>query len=104
MKITIDILSAVCAIVAAYIWWQSAKVKTPDKFNIHVVKPNAQPMGGNPMGGTYMGHAYGQDLNDLAGALKRQSQLSARAAIFAGAAAFLQSISLIIGVCIQISN
>ncbi len=99
MKTTIDILSAICAVVAAIVWWQSARVKTPDKFNIAVVKPDTQPMGGNPIGGTYIGNAYGQDLNNLADALKKQSQLSARAAVFAGIAAFLQSISIIIGVC-----
>jgi hypothetical protein len=62
-------------------------------FSIHVVRansPSGQPLGGDPMGGTYVGQAYSNDLVSLANALRRQSRLSAWAAICASASATFQ--------------
>ncbi len=91
----LDILTAIAAIIAALLWFKSARIKTPNTFSIHVVKSRGQ-LGGNPMGGTYMGNAYSNDLQDLAAALKLQSTWSARAAVFAGISATLQSLSILI--------
>ena len=87
------------AIAAAVLWFLSASVKTPDGFSVHVVRPDSymgQPMGGNPLGGTYVGHAYSDDFKSLADALRRQSKLSALAAVCAGVSAVLQALSLYI--------
>lgn len=88
---TLNCLSALCAIVAAVLWFKSAIISLPNQFNIYVVKPNELPMGGNPLGGVYMGNAYSEDIENLRVALVRQSSLSAKAAIFAGLSAVMQA-------------
>lgn len=93
---TLNILTAIFAFVAAILWFLSAKIKTPNSFSIHVVKPDEMPLGGNPMGGTYQGHAYSSDLIKLAESLSQQSKLSAWAAIFAGLSAIIQTISILL--------
>ena len=87
-------VAAVLAVLAAVLWFMSAVVKTPDSFSVHVVRPREAPLGGNPMGGTYIGEAYSQDFTNLADALRRQSRLSAYAAICAGTSALLQGVSM----------
>ena len=91
-------LSALFAIAAALLWFVSAVVKTPDRFSIHVVRPDSfmgQPLGGDPLGGTYVGQAHSSDLVALANALRRQSKFSAWAAGCAGVSAILQTASLL---------
>lgn len=98
---TLDVLTAIAAIIAAFLWFKSAKIKTPHTFSIYVVKPQGlfgRPLGGNPIGGTYMGNAYSNDLQDLASALMKQSKFSAIAATFAGVSAILQAASILIKV------
>ena len=91
----LNIITALFALAAAILWFLSAKVKTPNSFSIHVVKPNGQePLGGNPIGGTYQGHGYSSELTKLAESLSKQSKLSALAAIFAGLSAITQTISI----------
>jgi len=68
----------------------------PSSFSIDVVKPDGEPIIENPMEGTYMGQAYSKDLVKLAQALRRQSKLSSRAAIFASSSAILQIISFML--------
>jgi len=95
----LDILTAIAAIIAAFIWFKSANVKTPDSFSIHVSKPDGpfgEPLGGNPIGATYLGHAHSKDLQILAESLKKQSRQSAIAAIFAGISAIIQGISIML--------
>ncbi len=92
---TLNIVTAIFAFVAAILWFFSAKVKTPNSFSIHVVKPNGmEPLGGDPIGGTYQGHGYSSELTNLAESLSQQSKLSAWAAIFAGLSAITQTISI----------
>jgi hypothetical protein len=90
----LNILSALFASAAAGLWLMSARVKTPDSFSIHVVRPD-RPIGDNLTHGTYMGHAHSQDFIVLADALKRQSRLSACAAICAACAAAMQGVAFI---------
>jgi len=102
LAIVLGALSAAAASAAAVLWLLSAKVKTPQTFSIHVARAQGamgQPLGGNPSGGTYVGHAYSQDLIDLANALRRQSTLSAWAAVSAGVAGGLQAGTLIVQLC-----
>jgi hypothetical protein len=89
--------SVLFAVAAAALWLWSARVKTPNGFSVHVVRSDStmgQPMGGNPLGGTYIGQAYSNDFAGLAHALRRQSKLSALAAICAGISAALQALVL----------
>ena len=87
--------SAVLALLAAVLWWMSARVDLPYKFNVHVVKPHQAPMG-QPLGGIYVGHAYSEEFIQLSDGLSKQSRLSAWAAIAAGLSALSQSIATII--------
>jgi hypothetical protein len=94
--------SAIAAVLAAALWLLSARVKTPRTFTIHVARAEGtmgQPFGGGGLGATYVGHAFSQDLLDLATALRRQSALSARAAVCAGLAAAFQAGTVIIQIC-----
>jgi hypothetical protein len=88
--------SALFAIAAAVLWFMSARVTTPDSFSIHVVRSNSpfgQPLG-QPLGATFVGTAHSADLVELANALRRQSKLSAYAAVCAAASAVAQAIAL----------
>ena len=89
-------VSALFAIVAAVLWFMSARVKTPESFSIHVVRSNSfigQPIG-QPIGATFIGTAHSADLVELANGLRRQSKLSAYAAVCAAASAVAQAITL----------
>jgi uncharacterized protein YjfI (DUF2170 family) len=95
ISILLTILSALFAIAAAVLWFVSAVVKTPESFNIYVVRPyGVMPL--SPMGATYLGQGQSPDLVALAGALRRQSKFSALAAGCAGISALLQTASLLV--------
>lgn len=90
-------LSAGCAVAAAVYWFQSARVETPERFSVHVSKPDGfmgEPLGGNPLGGTFVGTAHSSDFKALAEALKRQSKMNAIGARFASGAAILQAVAI----------
>lgn len=92
MKIsrTLTYCSIAFVAAAAVLWFLSARVKTPDGFAVHIVLPEMGPAGG-AVGGTYVGHAYSNDFQALASALRRQSVLSAWAASAAAVSVALQS-------------
>jgi hypothetical protein len=77
------------AVVAAVLWFLSARVKTPSSFHIQVIAGGGLggALGGGPVGGGRVLSATSQDLTDLAKALIWQSRLSSAAAICAGIAA-----------------
>jgi hypothetical protein len=79
-RIVLNCAGAVTGFVGAILWLWSARIKTPERFAIHVAKPQMEPMG-QPLGGTYVGNGYSPELTTLANALMRQSRLSACAAI-----------------------
>lgn len=89
--------SAAFAFLAAALWFWSARVKTPRAFSVHgVVGGGLGGALGGPIGGGTVHPASSPDLADLGAALRRQSQLSAAAAVCAGLAAILGAIALII--------
>jgi hypothetical protein len=84
----INFVAAASAFVAAFFWFWSAIVKTPQQFRITAATSSlGGPIGGGPVGGGEAYPATSKDLKDLAAALKKQSRLSAIAAVFAGIAA-----------------
>lgn len=94
----LNYISALSAIVAAILWFMSAKIKTPSHFTI-IVSRATGPMGkpfGKPFGGEYVGHAYSSDLKELGNNLIKQSKLSAIAAIAAGISAITQAIIMML--------
>src|ERR1700722_11231566 len=93
---SLTITSALISGVAAILWLLSARVKTPETFQVHVVRPDMAPMGG-PVGGQFVGHGYSTELTDLANALRRQSKLSAQAAICTAVSVFVQIAALLAG-------
>ena len=92
----LQVASAGFAIVAGGLWFWSVRVKFPDHYNVHVVRPDMLPLGGDPMGGKYIGHAYSSDFNDLTLALRTQSRRNALAALAAGMSAVLQALCLFV--------
>jgi hypothetical protein len=90
----LQLASAVAATLAAAFWFWSVKVVFPDNYSVHVVRPDALPLGGNPLGGTYVGHAYSGDFEVLTEGLRTQSRRNALAAFAAAVAAVLQALSL----------
>lgn len=95
------LFSAVTAIVAAFFWWKSAKVETPDSFPFYVVQHREMPLGvgrdGSMLdGGKFIGNAYSDNINKLADALKKQSKMSSIGAIFAAISALLAGLSTIL--------
>jgi hypothetical protein len=86
-----DIASAIFAFVAAFLWWLSARVKTPRQF---VVISSSFVDDIAPIGGQISGVGSSPQLDELALALIRQSKLSAGAATCAGLAALCQAISI----------
>lgn len=74
-------LSAVSAIAAAWLWFQSARIRTPEKFSILV----------NSMFDESFGIGQSPELTALGNALVRQSKLSASAAVCAGVSALAQA-------------
>lgn len=88
--------SAVFAVVAAVLWFKSAKVKTPSSFPVNVVQGDSfsQPFA-QPLGGTFVGQGYSPALNELGEALRRQSKWSAWAAGFAAVSALFQALTML---------
>jgi hypothetical protein len=82
--------SAAFAMAAAILWGLSARIKTPDSF------PVAVDISVSSYAGSVGGHGSSIALSDLGAALKRQSQLSAQAAMCASLAAFLQVAALLL--------
>lgn len=66
--------SGVAAIFAAFLWWWSASIKSPEKIT-------------SGYGGT------GGSMQELGDAIRKQSRLSAWAARFAALSAILQAVS-----------
>jgi len=95
MVIGLQVASAIAAVLAAFLWFRSARVTTPSSFSIHVAKLDFSPPLGM-LGAEYVGHGYGQDLTELGNALTVQSRFSGYAAIAAAISAILQAISLIL--------
>ena len=98
LRITVvglQVLSAIAAGVAAYLWWKSAKVTTPGRFIITVIKPDMKPLG-EPLGGKYMGHGYSEELTRLGAALVGQSRLSGYGAQAAAVAAAFQALAIFV--------
>lgn len=88
-------LSALSAVLAAWYWLRSAQVSTPKEFPIVVDTPVGDAAGGAPSMGA-LGTGYSVALDELAHALKRQSQLSAVAATCAAISAGLQAAALLL--------
>jgi len=67
--------SACFAVYAAWLWWKSALIKTPETFPIYVVSI------------TGVGTGHSPAINELGNKLGEQSALSARAAMLTGISA-----------------
>lgn len=95
MTTAISLACAFFAFAAAALWLWSARIKTPEKFAIHVVRGTTwmqQPLGGGAIDAEFVGTAHSKDLVALANGLRRQSELSGWAAISAAVAAILQGL------------
>jgi hypothetical protein len=90
VKLVSQLADAGLGTAAAFYWFKSAQIRTPESFAIHVVRP-AMGILDQPLGGTYMGNGYSSELNELAAKLKEQSHLSKMAATYAAGAAVLQA-------------
>jgi len=78
MYFLLTALSALFALGAAILWLLSTVVRTPDKFSVHVSRPEGfmgEPLGGGPLHAASIGTAHSSDFKQLADALKRQSRL-----------------------------
>lgn len=87
-----SISSAVFAGLAAVLWWWSATIRTPTTFRIGVDRPDAsffQP-DGPPLGIGPVATAHSEELEELGNALRKQSRISASAALSAGLSAACQ--------------
>ena len=84
INVLVQVGACLTASLAAWYWYKSARVPTPSSFDIIVP-------------GTY-GHtmAISKDLNDLAKALKHQSKLSGKAAMYAGFSAVLSALGVVL--------
>ena len=90
--------SAAFAFAASALWLWSARIRTPERFSIHVVRGTSvmqQPMGGS-IDAEFIGTAHSKDLVALASGLRRQSELSGWAAVCAALAAALQGLLVFI--------
>jgi hypothetical protein len=105
VAVTATSLSAAASLVAAALWFWSAKVTIPDpgQFPIAVVRPDSA-MGpiGDPIGAKYVGSGVSPELQKWASAVSSafsiQSDRSAWAAISAGLAAIFAAI----GACFEL--
>jgi hypothetical protein len=89
--------SAFLAFLAARLWLRSAKVETPKEFQIDVARPigpAGMPIGKNPAGGIHVGSGQSEQLDQLGQGLSWQSELSAKAAHFAGWSAVCAAVSV----------
>ena len=94
MKLWLDIASAVFAFGAALLWLLSAMVALPKDFPITVQITNVPDH--LVIGPFQSGVGHSDQLDTLGSALKRQSRLSAFAAISAALAAICQAVGLIV--------
>jgi hypothetical protein len=76
--VTLNGLSAFCAIMAAYFWWHVGREKTPDHKESTFDQTN---------------------FDWLTVPLANQAKFNKRAAIFAGLAALLQASAIVLGLC-----
>ncbi|MFA6191813.1 MAG: hypothetical protein WC665_05610 [Sulfurimonas sp.] len=92
--VALNICSIMAALIAAYYWFMSTRVNLPDKYNITVVIPKQQPLGGIDVKSS--GIAYSEDFNDLAAGLRYQSRLNMKGSASACIAAVFQGLALLI--------
>lgn len=92
MKFFLNVLSAVCAVVAAVYWFRSASVELPKNFPLMVYTSHRllETVIGSEIGAT----GSSPEIDALGQAMIKQSELSAIAARWACAAAALQAAAL----------
>lgn len=88
----LNLFAFIFAVLAAYYWFASTRVKLPDEYRMTVVIPRQMPLGGNPIGVKHTGIGYSSDFDNLANGLKIQSKLNSKASLCAGVAAFCQGL------------
>ncbi|HLP52490.1 MAG TPA: hypothetical protein VK154_16495 [Chitinophagales bacterium] len=101
MKLIFDIFSIAFAVAAAVLWFRSARVKAPESSGIFTITGNSILYSFDPsiknLGNTTVNEKeFFPAMSGLLYSYKKQSDLSAKAAIAAGLAALFQSISFII--------
>jgi len=83
--------SAVSALWGAYLWFKASRVKTPDKFPIHILSTTPFSAEIPPTEIAVIGSS--EELDAIGRALNKQSWLNSRAAIFTAAAVVIQVIA-----------
>lgn len=99
LQTSLNIVSAVAAIVAAALWYRSAQVDTPASFSVTVKHLHGLPMTtmqGDTTTGEPVGEAESPELQKLGAALRTQSKLSGHAAAWAAGSAVAQAIALLL--------
>lgn len=91
----LNALSAIGASAAAIYWWRSAQVELPKQFPLTVLSMHHS--GDNPDGAEILSSGSSPEIDDLGRAMISQSELSAKAALWACAAAAFQVGALIAG-------
>ena len=91
----LTIMSALFAFVAAILWLWSALVRMPAEFHIQSIQTNFARQAVRGAFAQPVGYGHSEELIELGHALKRQSRLSAAAAICAAISALLQGASLV---------
>ena len=89
LGIILNVFSAIAAIIAAILWFWSAKIKIPSNFPITVMSVHS--VGAQIIGEQIASSGSSEEIDDLARAMIKQSKLSGYAAIAAGIAASLQA-------------
>ena len=101
MELILNCLSGVAAMVAAYLWFRSARVEAPKEAGVvnfgkdflgYSFDRNVKNLGHSPVDESKFYNA----MSALLGSYKRQSKLSGQAAIAAGVAAVLQVFVILI--------
>jgi len=98
MGTSLNILSAITAILAASLWFISAAIKIPNDIGVYDNSTHRRPkdapvfMG---LGGSLIASDFHEKTKTLLHALQKQSKLSAGAAICAGISALCQFIAYI---------
>lgn len=99
----LDILTIAFALVAAWLWFKSAKIKMPESFSAKPTQPYEGAIVYNPpkqgeaiVGNNIIGPEFSKELSGLAFALKEQSRNSGCAATFAGLSAVAQMCSVFV--------
>ncbi|WP_345822412.1 hypothetical protein ABC766_12940 [Methylobacterium fujisawaense] len=94
MAYWLNVASALAAIAAAGLWWASARVEVPSQFPITVYSMHTSM--NQIIGEQVVSTGSSPEIDNLARAMIRQSQLSAWAAVAAGIAAALQGVALLL--------